>query len=182
MDFGFGGCMILKLNDTRQISDYDCGASALQTVFAYYDVDTVAKELMNELGTNEKEGTSIIKMIEVAKGYGFNVKYGSMDYDVLKKAVSKGFPVIVLVQAWAEKYITLEDWKETWSEGHYVVVIGFEDDIVIFEDPSSFKRTWMTKEEFLNRWHDEDYGTKLYNWGMILYGKKPRKTNLEHME
>jgi hypothetical protein len=52
--------------------------------------------------------------------------------------------------------MTLEDWRKDYDDGHYVIVIGHYDNIIIFEDPSSFRKTWMTEEEFAVRWHDED--------------------------
>jgi predicted double-glycine peptidase len=100
--------------------------------------------------------------------------------------VDEKHPVIVLVQAWAERYMTLEDWKADNDDGHYVIVIGHHGGIIVFEDPSSFHRTWMTEEEFLARWHDVDPRTqqRLEHFGMVLLGKEPvppHKT-FEHMD
>ena len=53
-----------------------------------------------------------------------------------------------------------------WGDGHYVVAIGHDPARIYFEDPSSYKRTWLADGELLERWHDVDAGGKrLLHWG-----------------
>jgi uncharacterized protein YvpB len=59
----------------------------------------------------------------------------------LKRYIDNGYPVIVVVQAWADRYMTLEDWRTTYDYGHYAVDIGYQDKIFTFEDPASTHRT-----------------------------------------
>lgn len=168
----------------RQTFDFDCGAKALQLVMAYYGVDIREDELIKRLKTN-KYGTSIKNMISVAKKEGFKVFAKSgVSLATLKQYLDKKQPVIVLVQAWAERYMTLEDWKEDITDGHYVIVIGYNDNIIVFEDPASFRRTWMTEEEFMVRWHDVNPRTKekYEQFAMVLFGKQPARKLLEHMD
>ena len=65
-----------------------------------------------------------------------------------------------------------------------LVVIGYHDHIMIFEDPASFRRTWLSEEEFLARWHDFDSRTnaKLERFMMVLLGKEPASRAVEHMD
>lgn len=175
---------VIDLNDMRQTFDFDCGAKALQTMFAFYGDNIREDGLLKELGTT-KDGTKVRSLMKAAKSHGYKVKAGSLGFETLKETVNKGLPVIVLVQAWADKMMTLEDWQKDWDDGHYVIVIGVEDDIVVFEDPSSIRRTWMSKDEFLARWHDVDSDSdeKFQNFAMIIYGKPPRpQTKTEHMD
>ncbi len=168
----------------RQTFDFDCGAKALQLVMAYYGMDIREDELIIELGV-DSDGTPVKNMIAVAEKKGFQVVAKSgFSLEAVKQYVDQNHPVIVLVQAWAERYMTLEDWKDDDDDGHYVVVIGHNGHIIIFEDPSSFRRTWMTEEEFLARWHDVDPRTKerLEHFGMVLLGKEPVRKVLEHMD
>ncbi|MFH1122748.1 MAG: hypothetical protein V1758_03725 [Pseudomonadota bacterium] len=55
---------------------------------------------------------------------------------------------------------------------------------MIFEDPASFRRTWLSEEEFLARWHDFDSRTnaKLERFMMVLLGKEPVSRAVEHMD
>jgi predicted double-glycine peptidase len=177
---------MIELPIGRQTFDFDCGAKALQIVMAYYGIDISEGDLMKELRCDAK-GTSVQNMVSVAEAKGFDVicKCG-FSLEEVKQLVDGKHPVIVLVQAWAQRYMTLEDWKADNEDGHYVIVIGHHGSIVVFEDPSSFHRTWMTEEEFMARWHDVDPGTqqKLEHFGMVLLGREsapPQKT-FEHMD
>jgi predicted double-glycine peptidase len=174
---------IIDLNEMRQTYDYDCGPKALQTVIAYYGIDVREEKLLKQLDAND-DGTKVSKIIEVAKRYGFKVKHGTISLSDLKETVNSGYPVIVLVQAWSGRKMSKEDWEKDWEDGHYVVVIGAEREMLVFEDPSSIRRTWLTDEEFMTRWHDVDTDTneKLLNYAIILYGIKSDKKDYEHMD
>jgi predicted double-glycine peptidase len=115
-------------------------AKALQLVMAYYGIDIREDELFGELHSSSN-GTQIKNLKAVAEKHGFSViaKSGSNLAEV-KQFVDSGYPVIVLVQAWAERYMTLEDWRDDNDDGHYVIVIGYDNNIVVFEDPASFRR------------------------------------------
>jgi uncharacterized protein len=178
--------VVIDLPSGRQAFDFDCGAKALQIIMAYYGLDIPEGELMDELKCSSR-GTPLKNMISFAEKRGFQViaKCG-LSLDVVKEYIDKKIPVIVLVQAWAERYMTLEDWKNDDDDGHYVIVIGYNGPIIIFEDPASFRKTWMTEEEFLVRWHDIDpaTNTKLDQFAMVLLGKEPAPQHklMEHMD
>ena len=93
-------------------------------------------------------------------------------------------PVIVLVQAWAGRYTTLKDWREDNEDGHYAIVVGYNGYAIVFEDPASLRKTWMTEEEFNSRWHDVDPRTKerLDHFAMVLLGRQLARKALEHMD
>jgi len=175
---------MINLRIGRQTFDFDCGAKALQLVMEYYGVEMREDELMKELNTG-KDGTNYASMISLAEAKGFEVfASNGVPLEQLKKFVDQGYPVIVIVQAWADRYMTLEDWKSSFEYGHYAVVIGYQDHIIIFEDPSSIRRTWLSEEEFLARWHDTDPKTheKVEHFAMILMGKQPATRVPEHMD
>jgi predicted double-glycine peptidase len=168
----------------RQTFDFDCGAKALQVIMAYYGIDIREDELIKELEC-DSDGTPVKNMIAVAQKRGFQVvAQCGFPLEEVKQYVDKNHPVIVLVQAWAERYMTLEDWREDNDDGHYVIVIGYHGYAIVFEDPSSFRRTWMTEEEFVARWHDVDPRTqeKFDHFAMVLLGKQPAVKVLEHMD
>ncbi len=175
---------MIDLRIGRQTFDFDCGAKALQMVMEYYGVEKREDILIKELGTDTR-GTSVESMISVAEKKGFKVYSATgVSLQQLKQFVDEGYPVIVLLQAWAERYMTLEDWKADNDDGHYAIVIGYNGNVIIFEDPSSIRRTWLTEEEFLARWHDVDPRTKirLEHFAMVLMGKKPVRKGVEHMD
>ncbi len=176
--------MVIDLPSGRQTFDFDCGAKALQLVMAYYGVEMREDALLEELAC-DSEGVSVQHMVSVAEKAGFQVaaKCG-FSLEEVKRYIDENQPVIVLVQAWAERYMTLEDWKEDNDDGHYAIVVGYHGYIIVFEDPASFRKTWMTEEEFIARWHDLDTrtGERLDRFGMVLLGRQPAKKVMEHMD
>jgi uncharacterized protein len=178
--------MYIDLPSGRQAFDFDCGAKALQIVLAYYGLDIPEGTLLDQLKCSS-QGTPIKNMISFAEKNGFEViAQSGVLLDTVKGYVNKGIPVIVLVQAWAERYMTLEDWKNDNDDGHYAIVIGYNDSIIVFEDPASFRKTWLTQEEFIARWHDIDPQTnqRLEQFAMVLLGKEPAPQHklVEHMD
>ncbi len=175
---------MIELHIGRQTFDFDCGSQALQTVMAYYGIDVRGDELMGELNIT-KDGTRPADMKRVARSKGFKVRSGTgWTMEDIKWYVNAGTPVIVLLQAWAERFMTLEDWSKDYDDGHYAIVIDTSHEIVVFEDPSSFRRTWLAESEFLLRWHDRDPKTrrKLERFGMVLLGKEPAVPATKHMD
>jgi predicted double-glycine peptidase len=175
---------MIELHIGRQTFDFDCGAKALQTVMAYYGVDVREDELIKELKTT-LEGTRSVNVRLVAKSHGFKVKSGvGWTLEGIKRYVNAGTPVIVLLQAWADKFMTIEDWSKGYEYGHYAIVIDNKNEIVVFEDPASFRRTWLAESEFILRWHDRDPKTrrKLEHFGMVLLGKEPAIPTTKHMD
>jgi len=167
-----------------QTFNYDCGAKALQLVMAYYGVEIREDRLLAEL-ESDSNGTSIENMIRVAESKGFQViAQRGLSLETIKRYIENGMPVIVLIQAWAERRMTLRDWRHDYDDGHYAIVVGYMDNIVVFEDPSSFRRVWLTEKEFVARWHDADPVShqKFEQFAMILIGKTPSNVKMEHMD
>lgn len=176
---------MIELRVGRQTFDFDCGAKALQLVMEYYGVEMREDNLLRELGTDRQNGTARANMAAVARKNGFEVFAAEdVSLDQLHDFIDRGYPVIVNVQAWADKYMTLADWRTTFDYGHYAIVIGYEDHIIIFEDPSSIRRTWMSEKEFLGRWHDLDpsTGKQVRHFAMVLMGRQPVTRIPEHMD
>jgi ABC-type bacteriocin/lantibiotic exporter with double-glycine peptidase domain len=165
---------ILDFPSGRQTFGYDCGAKALQMVMAYYGVDAREDELLHKLNTDNL-GTRVKSVAAVAQSYGFGViMHTGATLGMVRRYIDNRTPVIVLVQAWADKYMSLWDWHQTNDHGHYVVVIGYNDRTVLFEDPAAMCHTWLSSREFMARWHDIDPDTNslLSRFTMILTGRQ----------
>lgn len=176
---------VIELHNLRQTFDFDCGVKALQGVFAYYGVEERADRLQEELGADPELGTSMDSMIAVAEKKGFAVQAGTnWTLDDVKRHLDEGRPVIVAMQAWAERPLTTKQWRENYDDGHYVVIIGYDGPVLYFEDPASFHRTWLKEQEFVARWHDVDAvtGEKLQRAGLVLLGKEPVARDAQPME
>lgn len=155
----------------RQAYDYDCGANALQSVLAYYGIDTREDKILH-IAKTTGDGTNPGNLALAIEHYGLQHEALEMTVADVKEFIKRGIPVIVLLQAWTKTPDT--DWKNDWKDGHYVVAIGYDDEKVIFEDPSSFHRTYLSNEALEERWHDVDEnGNKYVHWGIAVYGKEP---------
>jgi predicted double-glycine peptidase len=175
---------MINLHIGRQTFGFDCGAKALQTVMAYYGIDIREDELIKELGTS-KDGTRVDRMISVAESKGFRVEARQgWTLREVKRYIDKGDPVIVLLQAWADRYMTLKNWRNDYDDGHYAVLIDHARGVLLFEDPASFRRTWLREYEFLARWHDLDSSKnrRYEQFGMVLLGREPIIHASEHMD
>jgi ABC-type bacteriocin/lantibiotic exporter with double-glycine peptidase domain len=175
---------MINLRIGRQTFDFDCGAKALQIVMEYYGVEMREDELLKELKA-DKNGTDYTNMIALAEKKGFQVfASDGVSLDELRSFLGQGYPVIVILQAWADRYMSLEDWKLTFDQGHYAVIVDYQEHVIVFEDPASIRRTWLLDEEFLARWHDIDPKThkKVEHFAMVLKGKEPVTRRPEHMD
>lgn len=164
---------ILDFPSLRQATSYSCGSSATQMVMAYYGIDEMEKDIIHEVQTSSKVGTEADMIVKYFRKHKFRVKQGAMTLEEVKKYIKKKTPVIIALQAWTEK--EKEDWEKVYNCGHYVVAIGYTKDHIIFSDPSSVNKTYLTNEDFLIRWHD--YGRnreKLINFGIVPYGMRKK--------
>ena len=162
--------MLENYPDEVQSYDWDCGASAVQSVMAYYGNNITEEALIKSLGTNPDEGTSPAHIIDFFKKEGFDVKYGRMTIGILERFVDQKFPVIIVLQAYREDEHSI--YKDDWEDGHYVVVIGYDDDKIFFEDPSSMNKTYLTYDELEERWHDTANGIVYDHFGIVIIGER----------
>ena len=179
---------ILDFPELRQTYNYDCGASALQSVLVYYGVEEKEGNLFQKLETSENDfnlvGAKLYKIIEVAQSYGLDAKLidnGNIQFII--DNINKGIPVILLIQAWKEDDNI--DWTTDFEDGHYVVAIGYTDDKIIFEDPADFHRNFIYKDDLLDRWHayDDDDKLSYKHYAIIIEGTpKYKKNKISAME
>jgi ABC-type bacteriocin/lantibiotic exporter with double-glycine peptidase domain len=150
--------MILGVPSGTQLYEYDCGAKCLHLVMQYHNVDIPYPDILSRIESDREWGISVNKMKRLARLYGFKARSAvNFSLGTVEESINRKQPVIVLIQAWAHKNMTLNDWKNVGKGnrdyGHYAVVMGFDDGSVILRDPNISKQIWMTREEFLARWH-----------------------------
>ena len=169
----------LDFPELRQIFNYDCGVTALQQVLIYYGIEKREDELIELLSTKKttirEHGTKLSKMVDVAKLYGLNAEIlRNTTINKIKSLIDQGTPSILLLQAWRDYSKGKLDWNTDYSDGHYVVAVGYNDTCLFFEDPSSVVRTYLTFDELKTRWHDVDDNnkTKNHNVAVVITGEK----------
>lgn len=180
----------LDFPELRQVYNYDCGVSCLQQVLIYYGIEKREDELINLLDSKRtsiiEHGTKLSKMVEVAEYYGLEAEViRNAKIKDIKKLIDKGIPPILLMQAWRDFSVDNLDWLKDFKDGHYVVAVGYNDNLIFFEDPASIVRTYLTYNELEKRWHDVDDNNKTKNYGVavVIRGeKKFDSKNIVHMD
>ena len=123
------------LKRTRQVTEYSCGASALQSVLAYWGKDVYERELMRLMGTTEEEGTYPDKIANAARALGFEAEVReNLTLDEVRRFTEGGNPMIALAQVWRSAK-SGKSVADEWDAGHYISVLGVDDDNVYFQDP-----------------------------------------------
>ncbi len=152
---------------TCQGKDYTCGVAALQSVLYYYGEEFREDQLIQKLQPTPEEGTKYTRMADFASSLNFQIEiFTGMKLNELQAWINEKKPIIVAIQAWAEKPV---DYATDWDDGHYVVVIGYDQQNVYFMDPSILGNyAYLPTDEFLKRWHDRDKKEVLSHFGMVI--------------
>lgn len=177
--------MLSGLPDTRQSTEYSCGAASLQSVLAYYGRDINEENLRELLDTTPESGTYPDDIVRVAEELGFNATVKeNLTLEDLEASLKEGVPVIVDGQAWRSISQSNESWSSDWENGHWMVVIGMDRENVYFEDPYILgSRGFMSRKEFEQRWHNSrglspSDTVRQIHLGVFIKGDKPGQTDL----
>ena len=181
----------LNFPHLRQVFNYDCGVCALQQVLVYYGIEKREDELIHLLDAKRtniiEHGSKLSKMKEVAEYYGLEAEIvrNAKIKDIIK-LIDEKTPPIILMQAWRDFSVNNLDWTKDFKDGHYVVAVGYNDNVIFFEDPASVIRTYLTYKEFEKRWHDVDDDNKTHNFGVMVVVKGDNKnfdnSSIIHMD
>jgi predicted double-glycine peptidase len=87
------------LTRTRQVTEYSCGASALQAVLHYWGKDVDEQELMRIMGTNPEVGTFPENIARGARECGFEVEVRKdLTLEEVARFTAEVGPMIALCQ------------------------------------------------------------------------------------
>lgn len=172
---------ILDFPDLMQIYLYDCGATAIQAMLAYYGINIRESQILKDLKATPRYGTSSTNVVNILNKQGLKCDIKNMTVADLINYIDKDIPVIILIQAWDG---THKKYDEDYNNGHWVVMIGYDHDKIIFEDPFTFQYSYLTRAELETRWHGQENGQKIKNYGIAVYGKKPvfNSQKMVHMD
>ncbi|OGC11555.1 hypothetical protein A3K48_03490 [candidate division WOR-1 bacterium RIFOXYA12_FULL_52_29] len=179
--------MLKGVPDVRQAEHFSCGAASFQAVMNYYGLDSFESDLRIRLGTSATHGTYPWDMVRVAKQLGFDAEWKeNLSLNDLEAALRQGIPVIVDAQRYTAPNTS---WKDSWlpEAGHYMVVIGMDDQNVYLEDPYLLgSRLVMPRQDFSDCWHGFESAMplpsnakKYYHVGIIIRGTPPAKARPE---
>jgi ABC-type bacteriocin/lantibiotic exporter with double-glycine peptidase domain len=171
---------ILPFPGFKQSYDWNCGTTALNMILAYYDKDVYEEEIMAIAKVTKEDGTPIEGIKDVAKFFGIKFKESTnFTTDDLREHIDNGWPTLLMIQAWHK--INNPDWDNEWDQGHYTICIGYDGKRLIFADPISIKKVFLTDAALNSRWHGwTDDGKKMGHWGIVFTNKS--KYNYEDIE
>jgi predicted double-glycine peptidase len=168
------------LKQTRQSTEYSCGASALQAVLSYWGKDLDEEDLIKLLNTTPEVGTYPEDIMRVARSLGFDAEVKeNLTLNEVEQATAKGHPVILLGQVWRSRKDSEASAAEDWENGHYIVALAVDRDYVYFEDPYvRMGKGFMPRAAFEEHWHNVMGGDlakapKQMCLGIFIRGDKP---------
>jgi ABC-type bacteriocin/lantibiotic exporter with double-glycine peptidase domain len=172
---------LLDFPQLRQSFEYNCGSKALQGALIYYGIEVREESIMKEANTCHVVGTLIRGIENTLKKYQLQYDSRVMTIEDIEKYLDKKTPILMLLQAWGDDNPNYDNYFE---DGHWVVAIGYDKNNIYFEDPYAFKRTFLTKEELLQRWHAKQEDKIIKNHAIAIYGKEPAYNSYEiiHMD
>ena len=168
------------LTRTRQVTEYSCGACALQAILGYWGRDVDETHLMEILHTTSEEGTYPEDIVRGARSLGFDAEArDNLTLDEVERFTAEGHPMIALGQFWLSEKEMAVSVTEEWETGHYIVVLGVDKDYVYIQDPfARMSKAFIPRKTFEERWHQVMGGKleknpKLMHLGIFVRGKKP---------
>lgn len=154
----------------------------MAAVLHYWQVfDGPETHLYERLETTPNDGTEPSRIVKVAREFGLKAAWKHrLNLEAIESALKKGETVILDIQAWRDEASEPVPWKDTWEDGHYVVLIAMDQDNVYVMDPAvASGYGYMPKQELMDRWHDyEDRGgmvRRYHHLAIFIRGKNSLK-------
>ena len=171
------------LKQTRQMTEYSCGASALQSVLSYWGRDVDEEDLMRLIGTNAEVGTFPEDIVRGVRSLGLDAEAKEgLTLDDVRTFTAQGHPVIALAQLWRSQKDTPASAADEWDCGHYIVVLAVDDDFVYFQDPYiRMGKGFMPRKTFEDHWHQIMGGrelarsSELRHLAIFIRGEEPAR-------
>jgi predicted double-glycine peptidase len=152
---------LVHVPSVKQRTDFSCGNAATLALLRYWrwDLYGVVEEtaLYLPLETTRARGTEpqpITTFLGTVGGLTAEYRHGDVTVEDLERAVDMGQPPIVDLQAWSDHDAP---WRDVWDAGHYVVLVGYDEQRLYFMDPSTMTPgpyAYLPRLELDERWHD----------------------------
>jgi len=175
---------LVRVPVVRQRTGFSCGGASALALLRYWRWETYAAvdetTLHAPLGTTHAKGTDPEPIAAFLRSLGLDAQYRHGDPTIadLEHAIDAGEPPIVDLQAWSDHEGSL---REVWDAGHYVVMVGHDEDRLFFMDPSTLVPdgyAFLPRAELGERWHDVagEADTRFERMVIFVRGSPPRHT------
>jgi ABC-type bacteriocin/lantibiotic exporter with double-glycine peptidase domain len=143
----------------KQETDVYCAPAIVQMILAAQGTEVLQSELAQAMGTDE-QGTSVAAMERFLASYGFEVaRKNDAAWEDIVAAFAADSTVVV-------GYIEPEEEK-----AHYSIVSSIDDDMIHLIDPWYGPDHMLAREEFIERWRDDEDGA--YGQRMMMIVSTP---------
>lgn len=152
---------LVRLPMVKQRTTFSCGNAATLSLLRHWCWETFAHvdetDLYLPLQTTDARGTEpqpIAAFLSAVGGLSAEYRHGDVTVGDLERAVDSRQPPIVDLQAWQDHEWP---WRDVWDAGHYVVMVGYDDERLFFMDPSTMTPgpyAYLPRAELDERWHD----------------------------
>lgn len=166
---------ITKTNRFEMQSGNQCADFAAAYLLRHLDIEKDGDRLYEVISNKMKDGCVRPKgILKLLSQYGFQAKYCVGNITALKKEVSKGSPVIVLIRTWK---------NQNWL--HFVPVVGYDENYIYIAE--SLKELINCNERYYNRkiavgefrklWNTSMWKMPCYRDTYILVKQRKQKSN-----
>lgn len=147
--------LISKENAIDRQDGNKCAAFSSAYVLRHWNIKADGAELYHSMTGKMRDGNVYPRGIQnLFIKYGFKVKYCAGNLNALKREVSKGNPVIIMIRTHAGKH---------WL--HYVPVVGYDERYIFVAE--SIKELVNCGEKYYNRKIENREFRKLWNTSML---------------
>lgn len=101
---------------TRQLPNF-CGPASLSSLLAFWGVSATQTEIGSRSFAQSDSGTNGADMLLFCRDQGLSAYSFNGTIKDLKEFVSRNIPVMIL-----------QDMTRTWTDGHFRIVVGYNDD------------------------------------------------------
>ncbi len=148
----------IRIPKMRQPDDYSAGATALMAIGKYSGLGPkTIDEWKQGVRATAEDGVYYKNIVQYAAKLGMQPALKvAMTIDDLKQVLDAGKPVICSIQAYADDPREYDDPAKN-SNGHYVVAVGYQNDVFFFMDPSlPNKYGSLPWRDLDKRWRDNE--------------------------
>ncbi|HEX9165002.1 MAG TPA: papain-like cysteine protease family protein [Gemmatimonadales bacterium] len=131
-----------------------CGGAALAMVERWWGRRAVYAEDFAALVQPARGGILTTDLARTARARGWDTWDGPGTPELVRQSLDHGAPVVALIRVAPERY-------------HYVVVIGWTANRVVFHDPAGAPHTTLDENTFMTRW------TGANHWAMVARPMPP---------
>jgi predicted double-glycine peptidase len=125
---------------------YQCGPSSLAGVLNYWSVHVMPDDVAREIFTATARGTLTLDMLLYVKKKGLNAEQYRGSIEDIKRNISSGYPVIVLVDYGGALY----------QMNHFMVVVGYNEHGILANSGVD-KEKFILEKDFLKIWEKTNY-------------------------